>query len=366
MILLPMVASADAVEIDGIYYNLIEKAEQAEVTQNPNKYTGEVVIPESVTYEGKNYSVTSIGYRAFLDCSGMTSVTIPNSVTSIGDGAFGNCSSLTSIIIPNSVTRIGSSAFSGCVSLTSLVISNSVTSIYEATFVGCRTLTTVTIPNSVTDIKTYAFKDCSGLTSLIIGSDLSEIRRHAFYDCRNISNVYCHAEKVPNLDYEALENANIRSATLHVPESLVEVYKDLDGWKNFASIVALTDSDPGMQKCATPTISIVDGKLKFSSETEDVTFKTYCTYDSSSSVLNSDELVLGGTTICHVNVYATKVGYKDSDNATTDIEINVGKLGDVDADGVVDIADAVRIVNFVVGKIDALAPHTDTIITEPE
>ena len=68
MILLPMVASADAVEIDGIYYNLITKAKIAEVTKNPDKYTGVVVIPESVTYEGTDYSVTSIGEEAFLNC----------------------------------------------------------------------------------------------------------------------------------------------------------------------------------------------------------------------------------------------------------------------------------------------------------
>ena len=115
LMLLPMIASADAVEINGIYYNLIEKAGQAEVTMNPNNYTGIVVIPESVIYESKTYSVTSIGKEAFFFCSGLTSVTIPNSVTSIGSSAFHSCSGLTSVTIPNSMTSIGEAAFDYCI-----------------------------------------------------------------------------------------------------------------------------------------------------------------------------------------------------------------------------------------------------------
>ena len=89
--LLPMVASADAVEIDGIYYNLITEGNVAVVTQNPDKYTGSIMIPESVTYNNVDYSVTSIGAGAFEDCSDLTSVTIPNSVTSIERYAFNGC-----------------------------------------------------------------------------------------------------------------------------------------------------------------------------------------------------------------------------------------------------------------------------------
>ena len=91
MILLPMVASADAVEINGIYYNLIPKGKAAEVTSNPNKYTGNIVIPETFNYDNVTYSVTSIGSQAFLICKGLTSVTIPNNVTSIESGAFRYC-----------------------------------------------------------------------------------------------------------------------------------------------------------------------------------------------------------------------------------------------------------------------------------
>ena len=130
-------ASAYDVKIDGIYYNLISKGKTAEVTSGEVKYSGEVVIPSSITYKGKEYTVTSIGNEAFSQCSGLTSVTIPNSVTSIDYYAFSGCSGLTSVTIPNSVTSIGASAFWKCTGLTSITIPNSVTSIGEGAFQDC-------------------------------------------------------------------------------------------------------------------------------------------------------------------------------------------------------------------------------------
>ena len=109
-------------EIDGIYYNLNNSTQTAEVTSNSNKYSGDITIPEKVTYNATEYSVTYIGDYAFRSCSSLTSISIPNSVTSIGDYAFYSCSSLTSITIPNSVTSIGNSAFYWCSSLTSITI----------------------------------------------------------------------------------------------------------------------------------------------------------------------------------------------------------------------------------------------------
>ena len=139
---LPMLAVE--VEIDGINYDLFAKVKQATVIMKSNgTYSGEVIIPESVEHEGTAYSVTSIGDDAFSYCSGLTSVTIPNSVTSIGWGAFRECSSLTSVTIPNSVTSIGDYAFWDCSGLTSVTISNSVTSIGFGDFTGCKLQTII-------------------------------------------------------------------------------------------------------------------------------------------------------------------------------------------------------------------------------
>ena len=113
--LLPLVASADAVEIDGIYYNLIPKGNVAEVASNLNYYTGAITIPKAFTYNNVTYNVIGIEDYAFQGCSELTSIIIPNSVTSIGEKAFQNCSNLTSVTIPNSVTSIGKSAFKLCI-----------------------------------------------------------------------------------------------------------------------------------------------------------------------------------------------------------------------------------------------------------
>ena len=160
-------ASAHDFEVDGIYYNVtstsnstVEVTYKGSYPDGYNEYTGSVVIPSSISYNGKNYSVTSIGYDAFSRCSGLTSITIPNSVTSIGDYAFRFCSSLTSITIPNSVTSIGDYAFTGCNGLTNITIPNSVTSIGKSAFIGCSGLTSITIPNSVTSIGSYTFYRC--------------------------------------------------------------------------------------------------------------------------------------------------------------------------------------------------------------
>ena len=108
-------------------------------------------------------SVTSIGERAFYNCSSLTSITIGRGVTSIGYCAFMDCRSLTSITIGNSVTSIGDWAFSYCSSLTSITISNSVTSIGSEAFENCSSLTSITIPSSVTSIGVSAFNNCSSL-----------------------------------------------------------------------------------------------------------------------------------------------------------------------------------------------------------
>ena len=115
---LPLLANADAVEIDGIYYNLNDQVHRAEVTVNPNGYFGEVSIASFISYDGSLYNVTSIGNLAFANCTTLTNVTIPLIVTSIGENAFKDCVGLTYVNIPCNVSSIGSCAFSGCNQLT--------------------------------------------------------------------------------------------------------------------------------------------------------------------------------------------------------------------------------------------------------
>ena len=123
--------------VGGVYYNLIQKAKQATVTDGDNKYQGDITIPPTITVEGVEYSVTSIGDNAFEQCVQLTSLNIPNTVTSIGQGAFKYCSMLTSLRIPDSVITLGGYAFGFCDSLQSVSIGNSVKSIEGKTFFYC-------------------------------------------------------------------------------------------------------------------------------------------------------------------------------------------------------------------------------------
>ena len=197
-ILLPFVASADAVEIDGIYYNLDADAKTAEVTYNPAiysvggvdfYYSGRVKIPASVTYEEVEYNVSSIGIKAFADCMNLSSVVIPSTVALIGESAFVGCSRLAYAIIPDGVTSIEKFTFDGCTNLTQVTLPNSVTSIGDYAFSHCGNLRLFSLPNSLTTIGHYAFGDCSSLPSITIPEGVTTISGFAFYSCYGLTSV---------------------------------------------------------------------------------------------------------------------------------------------------------------------------------
>jgi hypothetical protein len=265
LIFLPMLASADVVEIGGIYYELVPKAKAAAVVKNPNGYTGSVVIPASVIYDGKEYSVTRIADAAFAGCnalttvtipegvntleqhafwySSLTSITIPGSVKSIGDWAFyccdcltsatlsdgvasignyafSNCGKLASVTIPNSVTSIGGSAFSECASLASVTIPDGVTDIFAYSFSGCSNITSITIPSGVTSIGGYAFHGCSGLTSITIPGSVATMDRNTFSRCSSLASVTFSGGEL-SIARDAFKDCDAL-AEVHVP--------DLESW----------------------------------------------------------------------------------------------------------------------------------------
>lgn len=281
MVFMPTVASAyiGEVVIGGINYYINTDGETAEVRIKYSKYSGDVVIPETVEYEGVTCRVTGIGEYAFYDCSSLTSITIPNFVTSIGGAAFAGCSSLTSITIPNSVTNIGGSAFYACKGLTSFTIPSSVTSIEVGEFMGCSSLTSVTIPNSVTNIGTFAFYDCPSLTSITIPSSVTSIGGWAFANCAELANVYCYAEETPYTIFDAFNGSEIKYATLHVPDASVEEYKSTSPWSEFGTIVGLSDSETAIVAKQLQSLPVLiqaeDGQFSVEGAPEDTKIAVY-------------------------------------------------------------------------------------------
>ena len=156
LLAIPTMAS---IEIDGIYYNLTGNG--AEVTSNPSYYSGDINIPDIVSYKGATYSVTSIGREAFLNCTNLANIYIPISVTRINEYAFQNCINLTNIYIPISVTSIGRSAFEDCSHLQNVYLNEGLTTIDMYAFSDCSELTKVYIPSSVTKIGQSAFHGCN-------------------------------------------------------------------------------------------------------------------------------------------------------------------------------------------------------------
>ena len=181
-VLCACVASAYDFVVDGIYYSITSStARTVAVTfrnyydTDPDRYSGNVTIPESVTYHGTTYSVTNIENRAFYGCTGLTSVTIGNSVTSVGLWAFQGCSNLTSVTIGNNVTSIGFAAFYECTGLTSIAIGEGVTNIGNTVFSQCTSLSSLGDISSVKTIGNTVFYNNTSLTGTLDFSGLETI-----------------------------------------------------------------------------------------------------------------------------------------------------------------------------------------------
>ena len=287
LLLTQVVSAANGVLINGIYYRFDSSKKEAEVTNGPNSdvsifdnttltyYTNTVTVPQSVTYNGVTYKVTSIGKGAFAVNRRLKKVNLPESVVSIQDNAFTCCDDMQSIYIPKSVKYIEYGAFYGCIGLNSVVVDkdnknydsrnncngiietetselifgnqntkipNSVTRIGEWAFAGQSLLTTVDIPNSVTSIGSWAF-DESGLKSMVMPNSIIALGTNVFMYCQALETLV-FSESLEIISGFLLNQCHaLKSITIPASVKVVEEYA-LAYCNNIQSITFLSTTPP--------------------------------------------------------------------------------------------------------------------------
>ena len=179
------------------------------VIMGKNNYAGDVVIPESVVYEGNTYPVTGIASSAFSECPALTSVTIPNSVTTIEESTFQQCVRLISITLGSSVESVETFAFSGCNNLKSLTF-------------HCPVVNGEWFPQQVKEV--------------VIGSEVQSFVERSFGGYGGLANVYLLQEQPYEIAIQVFSRNTYDLGTLHVPVGTKELYKQTAGWNRFMNI----------------------------------------------------------------------------------------------------------------------------------
>lgn len=443
LMLLPLVAIADPVEVDGLNYIINEEEKTATVTSS--NYEGILAIPETIEVGVEHYTVTeiadnalwfkdkllsvslpksikTIGARAFYYCSGLTSIKIGDGLERIGEEAFQYCSSLNQIyindlkqwcmidfasassnplscahhlyldkkeikelVIPEGIEAIkqysfygganitvlvmnsgvkviNRNAFSFCTSLTNvrfpetlvsigsyafestkieeLDIPNGITTINENTFFNCSKLERIKLPESLQLIKNSAFSECSGLRSVTIPANVELIQNNAFRWSADESVDFFMNPEYPPIAYE---NSFPSNSNFYVPDGSIEPYQNVVPWNNYE---LHTFSGSGPEKCASPVISYKNEILSFTSETPNAVFH-YSIASADAQKNSSSSLNVSGKLM--VRVCASKSGYEDSDIVESEIDIR-GIKGDLNGDGIVNVADHVKLSDIIMNK----------------
>lgn len=301
LFLVPFIVKAYDFEQNGFFFKIISLSEKTvEITSfeddraNCNviysDYEGDVVLPESATFENEEYSVVSIGCYAFMNRTQITSIVIPNTVETIRLGAFRGCSGIQSVYIPSNVLEIEDHVYYDCIALKEVYFEDATStlkigqgygtntgmftinkvkkayigrnlqhSIYEGTFryndsieevtfgncvtevsygcfTGCNNLTKIKFGNNIKTIKDFAFANCNSIEDLCLPPLLSNIQESAFSNTFSLKNIYALNVNPQDISENAFETKVYLSANLYVPENSLSEYSTRVGWKNFRNM----------------------------------------------------------------------------------------------------------------------------------
>ena len=267
---------------------------------NAQKYYGDIVIPDTVEYQGVRYEVTAIGDSAFMGCTNVTSVVMSNHIASVGEHAFRGCTALTSVVypiefkgavkdytfngctaletlnLPDSIETIGGYAFTDC-GLKSLTLPKGVTSIAARAFYDNKSLKEIILPEGLTSVGIYAFRYCVALEHVVIPSTwvrilnytfqgctslktvempatVTSIGGSAFKDCSSMEYIRLHGTTPASLGAKAFDETN--NCPIYVPMEVVEAYKTQ--WSAYSARI-VGELGTGIKQIAAPQDGSGDG-----------------------------------------------------------------------------------------------------------
>jgi len=314
------------------YFNYTNNGTELEITKGTFKYSGDISIPEEVTYMDRTRKVTRIGYKAFSWCTNLTSLTVPNTITSIGDYAFEGCSSLKKIIVHDI------SAW-------------------------CKIEFAEFYSNPLFYARHLYSDENTEITDLVIPSSVTGIGRDAFDNC-DFQTVTSKIEEPftivgKNSSFRTFSQNTFNNATLYVPKGTINKYKATSGWKDFLFIEE--SETTYSEKCEKPTISYQNGKIAFHSATEGVAYQ-YSIENMDIKAGNAQEVQLEVT--YNISVYATKEGYQNSETATAtlcwiDVEPKTGGI----TDGITQMAARAVVVKAEEGQLTVEGADDNTNIS---
>ncbi len=190
--------------------------------------------------EANLYNNSILKYIAFANCTGLISVTLPDSIKHIGDLCFYNCPGLTAINLPNKIDSIGNEAFALCLGLSTIVIPSSVKLIGESSFKNCQNLTHISFSEGLTAIGKLAFSDCTSLSSITLPSTVARIGDMFCFSCTNLRLFYIKAKTPPAIDGYSPFLGCSHLGTITVPSESVDKYKAMNTankWRFYSSII---------------------------------------------------------------------------------------------------------------------------------
>lgn len=344
----------------------------AELMPGSPNYTGDIIVPPTITYMDEEYTVKVIRNDAFKNCAYMTSITLPETITSIGTQAFTDCKKLTEITLPKSVEALGTELFLRCGGLKTVTFEDDdengskIETLPAFTFKDCEALNKIDLSSSLKTISYEAFVGCTNLQEITIPENVTSIGEHAFLDCNKLEKITIENQTaLPEASEKAFMVSTYDIATLYVSPMLRSNLKS--PWSEFHDVEALDGTTA--EKCAKPKIFYDKGTLKFTCDTEGATIKSEITVGDAIKIEGADSQKLNKKYV--IKAFATIDGKKRSDVKEATIIWHDGKAvelidfdgvptreevgqqgvpGDMNDDGQVTAEDAALILKKLVGK----------------